>query len=245
MTAVLFSLSYAYAGGGSVVFATGEWPPYTSEKLPEYGFVTKIVTAACNAGGIKPEYHFYPWARAEMLTDSCEVVAAFPYVITEEKKKEYIFSDPLFYGVNYFLYYDKNPTTTEPVRYETIEDLKGYKIGLIRGATFETALKKAGLTIEPTTQIEQSIRKLVHGRIDFYLTEQLVISDVVKRLFPNKVENFKTLPKPYGDKLPNALLVSNKCPGAENIITKFNVGLEMIKNNGTYDRIIGKYRMSK
>jgi len=87
LAAVLFSLGSAYAGAESVVLATGEWPPYTSEKLPEYGFVTKIVTAACNAGGITPEYHFYPWARAEMLADSCEVFAAFPYVITEEKKK--------------------------------------------------------------------------------------------------------------------------------------------------------------
>jgi len=143
------------------------------------------------------------------------------------------------------LYYDKNHTTSKPVRYETIEDLKGYKIGLIRGATFEKVLKQAGLTIEPTTQVEQSIRKLAHGRIDFYLTEQMVISDVVKRLYPNEMENFKTLPKPYGDKLPNALLVSKKYPGAERMLKDFNAGLEIIKSNGTYDRIISKYRMPK
>lgn len=97
-----------------VVFATGEWPPYTSESLPNYGAATALVSAISKAGGIEPVYQFYPWKRAELKVAQGDVFAAFPYAISQERKAAYDFSEVLFYGVNVFVYYQKNQKLTHP-----------------------------------------------------------------------------------------------------------------------------------
>jgi polar amino acid transport system substrate-binding protein len=242
---LLLSFGISYAEEITVKFATGEWEPYTSEKLPEYGAVTELVSAVCKAAGIKPEYEFYPWKRAEKMTKDGEVFAVFPKIVTKERKEIFDFSDILFHGANYFVYYNKNPRTLAPVKYEKIEDIRGYKVGIIFGFIFEKELSNAGIKFETAYEIENSIRKLAAGRIDFYLDEQAATYYVINRLFPNEADNFKKLPKMYGDKRPNALLVSRKYPESGSILKKFNEGLELIKKSGEYDRIINKHNMSK
>lgn len=126
------------------VFATGEWPPYTSEKLAEYGYATEIVSAACKVAGIRPVYRFYPWPRAEKKAYEGEVFATFAYIVTDEKMKKYYLSDILFQGINYSVYYDKNPRTLQPVQYETIDDLINYRIVVIRGGFVRKRAQKCG-----------------------------------------------------------------------------------------------------
>lgn len=241
----IFSTACCYAENNKIILATGEWPPATSEKLPGYGFITQIVTAACQEAEMIPEYQFLPWKRAEMSVQAGNVLGTFPFMITEERQKECYFSDPLFYGVNCFVYYDKNPKTPKPIPYEELDDLKGYTIGLIRGTSMETELKSAGFKVEATSTLDQSIKKLSRGRIDFYLTEQMVFNDAIKRLYPADVNHYKRLAKPYGAKRPNGIMVSKKFPNAESFLKRFNQALQRIKKNGTYDRIVKPYNLSK
>ncbi len=229
----------------AAVFATGEWPPYTSAKLPGYGYATRIVSAACEAGGIKPEYRFYPWPRAEQMVTEGRAFAAFPYIVNAEKRDKYLISDVVLYGTNYFVYYAKNPRTPGPFRYDSLEDFRGYTVGLIRGDSFEKEFQQAGIDIESSNLVDNSIKMLALGRIDFYLGEKLSIHDMVERLFPQEKNRFRLLPQNYGETRPNALIVSKAYPDAEEILRKFNQGLRHIKKNGTYDKIMGGDAVSK
>jgi len=236
-----FSAAWGYADTNKIIFVTGEWPPATSEKLPKYGFITEIVSAACQEVGIIPEYRFLPWKRAEMLIKQGQFFGTFPFMITDERKKDCYFSDPLFYGVNCFVYYDKNPKTSKFIKYEKLEDLKEYKIGMIRGTSMEAELKNAGFKVEVTTTMDQSLKKLTTRRIDFYLTEQMVFHDAIKRLYPADVKHYKRLNKPYGSPRPNAIMVSKKFPNSELILNRFNKGLQRIIEKGDFDDIVSPY----
>lgn len=227
-----------------VVFATGEWPPYTSESLPDYGAATALVSAICKAGGIEPVYRFYPWKRAELKVAQGDVFAAFPYAISKERKTTYDFSEVLFYGVNVFVYYQKQSKTDIPLTYQSLDDLHGYRVGCISGSFLYSLLEKAGLNYEPTTTIDQSLQKLVAGRLDLIIDNQDVIFHAIQRLYPSDVTNFKILSKPL-ERTPTALLVSRAYPGSKAILSKFNKGLSIIKKNGEYDRIISKYRLTQ
>lgn len=227
-----------------VVFATGEWSPFSSENLPEYGTATALISAICKAGGIQPRYVFYPWKRAELKVLTGEVFAAFPYAVSEERKRDYDFSDILFYGINVFVYYEENLDSPAPKVYETLEDLKKYRIGGISGSFLKPAFSHAGLNYEPTTTLDQSIHKLVAGRLDLCIDDKLVLYDSITRLYPDKLEHFKFLPKPFGKKMANALLVSRTYPNAKEILSKFNRGLAIIKETGEYDRIVIKYNLA-
>ncbi|MGW8195533.1 MAG: substrate-binding periplasmic protein [Desulforhopalus sp.] len=234
----------AQARDTEVVFATGEWLPFTSESLPDYGAATALISAICRAGGITPVFQFYPWKRAELKVARGEVFAAFPYAVTEERKITYDFSDILFYGVNVFVYFQRNLKGGPSLPYRTIDDLHGYRIGCISGSFLYPLLERAGLNYEPTTTVDQSIQKLVAGRIDFIVDNQDVIFDAVRRLYPDDIDQFKVLPEPL-QKAPTALLVSRTYPRSKAILKKFNKGLTIIRENGEYDRILDKYHITR
>jgi len=239
------SIACCYSETSKIIFISGEWPPATSEKLPGYGFITEIVTAACQQTGIIPEYKFLPWKRAEAMVKKGIFFGTFPFMVTEERKKDFYFSDTLFNGVNCFVYYDKNPKLLNQIKYEKLEDLRDYIIGMISGTSMEVELKNAGLKVEVTATLDQSLKKLSLGRIDLYLTEQMVFQDAIERLFPDEVKHYKRLNKPYGAERPNAIMVSKNFSDAELILKRFNQGLQMIKENGDYDRIASHYIFSK
>lgn len=245
--AVLFLLilcsDTCFAQETQAVFATGEWLPLTSETLPEYGAATAIVSAACDAAGIRPTYGFYPWKRAEMMVREGDAAAGFPFVLTDQREAYADPSDPLFYGVMVFVYYTRNPRTSAQLPYEELADLQGFRIGGLRGSFFEKDLNRAGIEYDATTTTEQSIQKLAAGRIDLYLENSVVAYDTIRRLYPDEVESFKMLAKPFGKKIPNVLLVSKKHPESRELLIKFNDGLRIIKENGEYGRLIEKYHM--
>ncbi|HOD55117.1 MAG TPA: transporter substrate-binding domain-containing protein [Candidatus Cloacimonadota bacterium] len=164
-----------------VPFATGEWEPFTSEKLPNYGAVTELVSAICKTAGITPVYSFYPWARCEKTVETGEAFAAFPYAVTAERKALFNYSDPLFHSSNKVYYYTKNPKPLKDVKFEKISDLKGYTIGLIAGSFIADELDKHGVKYETTTTLDLSIKKLQMGRVDFVIDEQAVTYDTIKK----------------------------------------------------------------
>ena len=230
-----------HASNLKVVFATGEWPPYTSEKVPGYGYATEVVTAACNAVGIEPEYRFYPWTRAEVMVKNGDVFAAFPFMKTEKRGMQYLLSESLLEGENHFVYYNKNTRTQKEVEYKEIADLKKYTIGVIRGDSFEKEMIGLGMKTTPSNTPDLCIKMLRNGRVDFYIGEIVSIIEMTRRLYPDEVSNFKFLPHVYDGKKQNTLIVSKKFPDAKLILDRFNKGVKIIKENGVYEKIKRKY----
>lgn len=228
-----------------VAFATGEWPPFTSETLPGYGSAAVLVSAISRVAGIEPVFQFYPWKRAELKVLKGEVFAAFPYAISSEREALFGFSETLFYGLNVLMYHSDNPHVSGSFKYQSPADLHGYRVGGISGSFLSAALDQAGIEFEATTSLDQSIHKLVAGRIDFCIDDKVVLTDAIQRLYPNEAENFRFLPKPFGEKKPTALLISRTYPGAGQILERFNAALGVLKKSGEYDRIIKELKMIK
>lgn len=228
-----------------VVFATGEWPPYSSEHLPDYGFVTALVSAISRVADIEPVYRFYPWKRAELLVLRGEVFGAFPYAISNERKTDFDFSDVLFYGLNVLVYYRDNTRIANGFSYTEPADLRGYRIGGISGSFLRNDLEEAGVEYQETTSIDQSIQKLAAGRIDFVIDDKVVLADTIQRLYPEEADKFSFVAEPFGEKKPTALIVSRDYPDANRILARFNDALQTLKASGEYDRLIKTYQMIK
>lgn len=228
-----------------VSFVTGEYPPYTSQSLANGGAATELISEICKAAGITMDLKYYPWKRAESLVANGQAFGAFPYAITEDRKKVYDFSTPLYSSVNSFIYYSKNKNTLKEVKYDKLADLKKYKIGVLSGSFYEEDLKKAGINCQTTDSDDQTIQMLKNGRIDFILSDAVTSYSVISKLYPKDINDFKPLKKTYLDKIPNAILVSRKYKDYKDVLKKFNDGLVAIKKSGTYDKILKKYKMSK
>ena len=114
-----------------IPLATGEWEPYTAEKIEGQGAFTEIVSAVFKEMGQPVKYQFYPWKRAEAETLAGNVFAAFPYIVTDERKKDYEFSDPILMTAGKFFYMPERQKGE--ITYDKFEDLQAFNVGGVLG----------------------------------------------------------------------------------------------------------------
>lgn len=237
----LFILGLSLSAAPKVVIATGEWEPYTSEKMSGKGFCTEIVTAVFSELGIEVEYVFVPWKRAEDMALKGEAFAAFPYVTTEERKKSFDFSDPFAKSTAKF-FYIKNGKVPKDFKWTTYSDLKPFRVGGSLGYWYEKPFKDAGLNLDMAPNDESTFKKLAAGRVDITVTAELVGWQIIKNLFPKEMDKFDTIDKPLSeDEL--CLMVSRTYPDSKGLTEKFNAGLKKIKEKGTYGALLKKYNI--
>jgi len=206
--------------------ATGEWPPYTSKKIEGYGFCTEIVSAIVHEMDMKPKYYFYPWKRAENVTREGRVLGAFPYAVTEERKKEFDYSDLIMENKTVF-FYNKKHLNQKPV-WITLKDLKPFRIGGVIGYSYTSTFTKAGLKVQYVPLDENNVGKLYLNRIDLAVMDLLVGWNLIRELYPNEIDIFGTLDKPL-DTGNSHLMISRKYPNAKQLRDRFNQALKRIK----------------
>jgi len=219
---------------------TGEVSPYVSKALEGYGFLTEIVTLTFKEMGLKAQYKFYPWKRCEFLVKGGEAWATFPYSYTEKRAEEFHFSDIIGYSTTRFFYY-KNIGT---LHYETIEDLKQYKLGGVSGYFYEERFKKAGLRVSYSRNELIAMKKLIAGRVDFLPINEVVGWELIRKNFPQEIiKGFGTLEKPLSQD-PLRLMVSKAYPDSQSLLNHFNTTFKKVKKTPAYNTILNKYSLA-
>lgn len=244
---VLFGLLGLNAfAADSIKFATGDWEPYTGQKMPGYGLVSEMVSAACEAAGIKPIYEFFPWKRAESNVEGGDSFATFPYQKTPERESRFMFSEVLVNSSNLIMAHKGN-SKTATFEYNKPENLKGYSVGIVVGSdAVKNPLMQAGARAEEAPSDEVNLKKLEADRVDFVIDDMAVLSMAVKAAYganPEKMAEFRSLKQPFGVVTGYRLMVSRKYPNAKVLLERFDAGLAKIQANGTYKAILKKYGM--
>ncbi len=229
-------------GTTTVKLATGEWDPYTTEKTETKGFVTEIISAAFLAVNIQPVYVFLPWKRCESNLDNGTVFGIFPYVSSPERIAHYIFSDKIAFSTGRFFY--KKDKFKNPLNYENLTDLKNYSIGGTLGYWYEKDFTTAGLKTEYVAGDELNFRKLLGDRVDAVVADELVGWELIKKIDAKAVDTIATMQKPL-NRSELHIMVSKKYPDTPEILKQFNSGLEIIKKNGIYKKILVKYNIKE
>lgn len=228
--------------GQKVIVITSEWMPYCSEYVEGYGFFTEIVSAAFNEAGIDIEYEFYPWVRGEEYVKHGDGYATFPYLVTEERKQSFDFSDPIFRTTQRF-FYVKSSITSE-VTWERYEDLKPYKIGGTLGYWYQPVFEAAGLKVDYCAKEELGIQKLYYGRFELFAADEASAWEIINKLYPDETGTFGMVEQVMKvDDL--RLMVSRVYPDAASITAQFNAALQRIKENGTYAAILEHHNIAE
>lgn len=100
-------------------------------------------------------------------------------------------------------------------------------------------MAEAGIDYEESTK-ESQVRKLHKGRADLAIIGLLTGKELIKRLYPNEVDSFQVLSKPFLE-LPSSICFYKAYPQVEQYTQKFIQGFTKIKRNGTYIKIMEKY----
>lgn len=223
-----------------IPLVTGEWPPYTSEKLDKKGFATEILVEVFQEMGKEVEITFYPWRRCEEMVKKGKVWATFPYAYTEERHRDYLMSDKMADTNSNFFYYKEN----KGYQYETLEELKAYKIGGLIGYFYEEPFKEAGLDVNYTYDEVSLIRLLINGKADLAPMNTYVGWYMINTHFPEKAQDFDFI-EPALMVGTSHVMASKDYPGAAQLLEEFNAALQRIKDRGVYEDILRKNGLIK
>ena len=229
-----------------VNLTNGEWAPYTSKKLKNYGVFSDIVTEAFALSGYQVNYVFMPWKRGYQTAKEGEYDGSVTWAPTAEREKDFYFSEPVTLNSKAFFY-----LKSTDFDWDNLEDLARYKIGISRqytyGEVFDNAVKEGRLQTQVVDSDKQNILKLLNGRIDTFPMEIEVGYNLINEsLTPDKIPQV-THHKKYIQQTPIAVVISKNIDSerANKLLAALNEGLKKLKVNGRYDAMLEASRLGE
>ena len=234
---LILSVSAASSEKKIIVLGAFEWPPYFSQKLPAGGFITQITRSAFARVGYQLEVKFLPFARLIQQVKQGEVQGALG-IFHSPDRAEFMVYTQLVYNteVAFFAHREQRIDVTE------LENLSGYEIGVLRGGLTEKMLENIGLKLSPVNTVDTNLRKLLRKRVDLVASSKLNFQYLLKQYYPKQRTEIITLQpsiKTYG--VYNTI---SKKFAYQQIIADFNRGLQLLKEDGSYQRILQQHQVT-
>jgi len=197
---LFLSVTTVYGNSDKVVYLTSlEWHPYSGKKLLSQGASVLVAYEAFKAMGYELKVDFFPWQRAVYTARTDDRYAGyFPEYYAKEIGKDFIFSDPIGSGPIGFV-----ERKDSPVQWDSINDLKKYKVGIVAGYVnteeFDKMVKRKEIIAETVVDDRTNIKMVAAKRmpiaiIDKYVLQYMLDNDPALYSIKNEVRfNSKTL----------------------------------------------------
>jgi polar amino acid transport system substrate-binding protein len=243
---LLFCISgLTAATAKNLKIVTDEWPPYEFKAgTPgnEYvsGFATEVITAVLTNMnvGIDGRITQHPWARSErmVIDGAADLLYTATYSAKRAEVTHYATESLMDSSWSFFI----RKEDEGKIRFNDLKDLKGKKIGVVRGYTYTPELwdfMRAEKNFEEVTNDDFNIQKLMAGRIDctvmdygngLYLLQQMGLSG---KIVP--------LPKPL--EVTSLYAVFSKNTVEKDLVDRFSAELKKFKATPQYKEIFSKY----
>ncbi len=218
-----------------------DYPPLMDESLPGKGLFCELVSEAYQSVGYTVSFTFYPLKRSTQYVIDGEALAQLgnEWNFPEDARKQDVQSAPLFYyRVVGFHLRDKFNTMS----FKTLKDLQGYRLGVILGSAVERLMVNSGLNlhVEAVPTMEQLFKKVYANRNDIGFVVDLSGLASIAKYFPNEQDRWvMTEDAILG--IVGQVVFSKKYPEMEKYLNSFNEGVQWIRDNGTYLRVLEKY----
>lgn len=228
--------------------ATLEWPPYVGKKMPSYGHIYEIVQEAFKRAGYKTEIRFYPWARVMSMAESARVDGYFPEYMNPKYDNKFAFSHEIPGGPVGLMKRSSFKGDIDTSKNDYIDELKKHKLGVVRGYTNTKLIDEASfLKKHKSVSDGANVRMLLANRVQYIFIDPNVAKYLIsheeeglKRDYLNEIEFIQPA-------LENKLLYtcfSKRTPNYQEKLDAFNKGLEIIKSDGTLEKILAKHKFS-
>lgn len=202
---------------------------YLDDNNEYAGFDVDIANELAKRMGVKTKFVATKWDSliGGLKADKFDVIIA-QMTVTEERKKSVDFTDP--YVVTGSVLITKEDTTG----ISELEDIKGKKVGVGGGTTFEEVARSVdGADVNLYKSINDYIQDLINGRLDVIINDQLLMSyNIKEEKLPLKI---------VSDIMNKDEIAMAVKKGNDDLVTKLNQELSEMKEDGTYDDIYKKW----
>lgn len=236
-----------WADNSPVRVALGEWPPYASQNLRQYGVAAHLLREALATQGLQTQFNFYPWQRVyENIKEGHDEVSPL-WVWTEQRAQDVYFTEVLLEGTAVFFH-----LKDDPFDWHDYPDLQGLRVGGLLSASYpwvETA-RQQGVTLQMEWVVNerQNFEKLLKGkRIRLFSLDKLVGYDLLHSHF-SAADLARVTHHPKAvETWAYRLIVSKRSPRAQQLVAALNKGLRQLKRSGKLAQYLkdaqqGRYR---
>lgn len=229
------SESYASEAKATLRISTGDFSPWTDQKSVYGGFVNRVISEAFRREGYQVEFIYWPWKRSLETARKGKVDASSFWYVSEEKVKDFYYSDPISEHKELFFYLKKNKIP----QWQSLSDLSGLKIGATRSFTYTDefwALAKSGkLQVFEATSDLLNFKKLLAGRNDVFPAAEVVGWQLLAQLEENPRDKVATLDDPLAIQLGH-LIFPKVNPQSQTLMEAFNRSLSAMIKDGTVEK---------
>ncbi|MFT2092491.1 substrate-binding periplasmic protein [Paraglaciecola sp. 2405UD69-4] len=213
---------------GSVKLATGRnYAPFVDDSLPEGGWSVDVIKQTFKQLDLNIELDIVPWERALKWTKDNQVLAAFPFVYSEARAQQFIYSDPINY-VPIHMYVAQNSD------YLSIEQLKGkrlcYPLDYSIGAIEQGIIDRFNFVVNRAKDGFACVKHVTKGWSDAGITNGYIDATRIK-VGDKKQPAIRVFDELLGN-IPLYLVVGKHHPHAQNWIEEFNHGLKLLETSG-------------
>jgi len=217
-----------------IVLGYVDFPPYEfkdDDDKPR-GMLVTIVQTLFERAEISLVLKYLPFTRAYISTKRGEIDGLFNFYKTENRLDSFDYTEPII----------RNPLTffvqkSSAMQFDKLYDLKGLKIGIIRGYSYGTVFDESQLFIrEAADSHESNFYKLMHGRIDTYLCDKLAGIHVATK--NNLMSELRILPTPLIVMDGHIGFTKGKHEKVINLIDRIIIAMH---RNGEIEKIVNQY----
>lgn len=235
LAAVLYTVSVSGSAAGPVelVMATDPWEPLFGPDMKNQGVFSEIVKKTFSRVGYEVQIEFVPWKRAMSWAERGSYDGLIGVFFTEERAVSFGYTDPVARVDMVFV-----TTKDRTVSFSKLADLMPYSIGVVRGYHYTEEFDSADyLKKIVSVDTKTNIKLMLKGRVDLVVGCREVIVFLLERDFPDAVDTVGVISPPLTSS--NLYVgISKEKKGYRRIIDNFNYGLEIMKRDGIYQRII-------
>ncbi len=222
----------------SILLANGEWKPFHSKNLKHYGVASHIITEAFALMKVEVKYKFYPWKRALETAKDGRIDGVIPWARTPETTKYFLFSKEVYEGRWVFFHLKKYAFS-----WETLEDLKGIKVGGVLGSLYGEkfiAAEKAGfIKVYRVAKDKQLFPMLLKERLQIFPQDLNVGYELLQEnVKPEEAQLVTHHPKEFRPQTPYYLILSKKIERNKRMIELFNQGLRQLRKMGKIEEML-------
>jgi len=234
ITLVLLLVLSAQASALSIVVK--EEAPYIGQQLLNQGLSIEIVNTIFQRADIKPSIVFETWPRAFEggVIGIYDVIGSIWK--TKEREKDLIFSQPYLFHELKFI---KRKTDSD-IQFKQLSDLNGLIIGVLKDYIYRDDFNQSRKILKlPQNHLIQNLIFLNENKVDITLGDIRKINYEIDTYMRSN-DNLQILPQTLATKSVH-IAVSRSNPKHTEIINAFNLALQSIKEDGTYDAILKKH----
>jgi polar amino acid transport system substrate-binding protein len=230
-----FSLP-VHAAPPLIKLATLNWQPYVSEELDGGGFTTEIVRLAFEKAGYQTEVTYMPWIRVLAEVKKGAFDAMYPAYYSDSRSRDYALSASIANGPLVLC-----KRLDRPLNYRSLEDLRPYIVGVVRGYVNTAAFDAADFIKKKIVNSDkQNLLKVLTGRIDLAVIDMYTAQHIIDTSIPQAEGKLDFMMPPL-DVKPLYVGFSKSPPGYHKRLEAFNQALNELNQAGIVVQIYTKH----